>query len=114
MKLSHNDQHGLTVMTLRGDLAESEPDRFRRAVLERIDARVRDFVLDLTQLEMVDSAGLESLLWLEEQCAERLGQIRLAGCQEQIVEILKMTRLENRFVRCENVKSAIQSLGQTL
>lgn len=111
MKLSHEDQHELTVLTLKGDLASDETDRFRRAALERIDARTRDFVLDLESLDGVDSQGLESLLWLQEQCEERLGQVRLAGCQDHIHEVLKMTRLDNRFECCDDVESAIQSLG---
>lgn len=110
MKLSHQDQNELTVMTIKGDLANDESDRFRRAVLERIDARVRDFVLDLKDLETVDSQGLEALLWLEEQCAERLGQIRLASCQDQLRDVLKVTRLNKRFECCSDVQSAIRSL----
>ncbi|MEM9420084.1 MAG: STAS domain-containing protein [Planctomycetota bacterium] len=111
MKLSHDDQHELTVLTLQGELASDETDRFRRAALERIDARIRDFVLDLNGLEGIDSQGLESLLWLQEQCDERLGQVRLAGCQEHVSTVLKMTRLDNRFECCEDVESAIESLG---
>lgn len=111
MKLSHEDQHGLTVLTLKGELASNETDRFRRAALERIEARARDFVLDLSELDNIDSRGLESLLWLQEQCDERLGQVRLAACTDHINEILRMTRLDSRFERCDDVHSAIESLG---
>ncbi|MEO0514517.1 MAG: STAS domain-containing protein [Planctomycetota bacterium] len=111
MKLTHEDQNELTVMKLKGDLAKDEPDRFRHAALMRIDARVRDFVLDVSDLESIDSQGLESLIWLDEQCAERLGQVRLAGCQDHIHDVLKMTRLDGRFECCEDVETAIRSLG---
>mgnify|MGYP001801524895 CR=1 FL=1 len=111
MKLSHEDHHELSVLTLKGDLASDETDRFRRAALERIEARIRDFVLDLENLESIDSQGLETLLWLQEQCDERLGQVRLAACQEQMRDVLKMTRLAARFECCDSVESAIRSLG---
>ena len=111
MKLAHEDHHELTVLSLKGDLASDETDRFRRAALERIEARIRDFVLDLEGLDGIDSQGLESLLWLQEQCDERLGQVRLAACQEHLREVLKMTRLAGRFECCDDVESAIKSLG---
>lgn len=111
MKLTHEDHHELTVLTLKGELASDESDRFRRAALERMDARVRDFVLDLEELDGVDSQGLESMLWLQEQCDERLGQVRLAACQDHMRDVLKMTRLDVRFECCDDVKTAIESLS---
>lgn len=111
MKIAHEDQKELTVLTLKGELTNDEPDRFRRVAIERLDARVRDFVLDLEGLDGVDSQGLESLLWLQEQCDERLGQVRLAGCPPHVEDVLRMTRLDGRFQCHGDVETAIQSLG---
>ncbi|MEL7087888.1 MAG: STAS domain-containing protein [Planctomycetota bacterium] len=111
MKMTHEDQHEMTVMTLSGEFTGEASDRFRRAVLERIDKRIRDFVLDVGGLEAIDSQGLEALLWLQDQCAEHLGQIRLAGSSETLTDVLKATRLSPRFETKADVGSAIQSLG---
>lgn len=111
MKISHEDQKELTVLTLKGDLTNDEPDRFRRAAIDRLDARVRDFVIDLEELDGVDSQGLESLLWLQEQCDERLGQVRLASCPDHMQDVLRMTRLDSRFECHQDVANAIESLG---
>lgn len=111
MKLSHHDQDQLTVLSVRGDLEADQADRFRKAVLERMEARIRDFVLDLRELEHLDSSGLESLLWLQDQCAEQLGQVRLAGARDHVRTILEMTRLAARFEHCDSVDTAIQSLN---
>lgn len=110
MKLSHEDYDQLTVMTMKGDLVNDEADRFRRSVLDRFEAKVRDFVLDLGQLDGVDSAGLEALLWLQDQAAERLGQVRLAACPEHVQTILEMTRLSGRFDCHDEIENAIRSM----
>ena len=110
MKLTYEDYDDLSVLALRGDLNSDQSDQFRRAILERIDANIRDFVIDATSLEFVDSKGLESLLWLQEQVAERLGQIRLACVQDNVKQILDITRLAARFDRHEDVDAAIKSL----
>ena len=111
MKISHDDHNELTVLTLRGDLTGDAADRLRRAAIERLDCRVRDFVLDLAGLGAVDSAGLEALLWLQEQCEERLGQVRLTSCPGGFADVLRMTRLDQRLTTCPDLNSAILSLG---
>ena len=111
MKISHEDRDQLTVLSVRGDLEAEETVRFRKAVLERMEAKVRDFVLDMEQLAHIDSQGLETLLWLQDECAEQLGQVRLACVQEHIRTILDMTRLAGRFDCHPTVDAAIASLN---
>lgn len=110
MLLSHEDQEGLTVLAIKGELVADETDRFRRAAIERMENKVRDFVLDLSRLEAIDSKGLETLLWLQEQATDRLGQVRLASCRDYFVKILEVTRLAGRLECCPDVASAVRSL----
>jgi anti-sigma B factor antagonist len=110
VKLSHEDYDQLTVMTLKGDLTVEHADALRRAAQARLEAQIRDFVLDVTGMEFVDSKGLETLLWLQEQCGERLGQIRLASPTDNVAKILEITRLAPRFDCHTDVESAIKSL----
>ncbi|MEX1016473.1 MAG: STAS domain-containing protein [Phycisphaeraceae bacterium] len=112
MKLICEDQDQLSVLRLNGELTEEEAEKLRQAVRERLDAgRVRDVVLDLSELQFVDSAGLEAMLWAHEQCGEKLGQLRLAGCSENVSTILEMTRLAGQFPRHDDVEAAIRSLA---
>jgi anti-sigma B factor antagonist len=110
VKITHEDYDQLTVMTLKGDLTLEHADAFRRAAQARLEAQVRDFVLDVSGMEFADSKGLETLLWLQEQCGERLGQIRLASPTENVSKILEITRLAPRFDCHAGVESAIKSL----
>jgi anti-sigma B factor antagonist len=110
MKLTFEDHEQMTVMALAGDLAAEDSDRLRKVATERFEHRVRDFVLDLSALEFVDSKGLETLLWLQEQATERLGQVRLAACQQNVAKILEITRLTGRFDCHSEIESAIKSL----
>lgn len=110
MKLSHEDYDQLTVMQIKGDLNTDAADEFKKAVSARIDAKIRDFVLDVTEMEFVDSKGLEALLWAQEQCGEKLGQVRLAAPREHVAKILEVTRLGPRFDCHTDVDSAIKSL----
>jgi stage II sporulation protein AA (anti-sigma F factor antagonist) len=110
MKLSHEDYDQLTVMSVKGDLTSERTEEFRKAITDRLEAKIRDFVLDLKGMEFVDSKGLESLLWAQEQCGERLGQVRLAAATDSVAKILEITRLAPRFDCHPDVDSAIKSL----
>lgn len=111
MKLSYEDKGPVTVLAIRGDLSVDETDRFQRETLQRMEQDVRDFVIDLASLDFIDSSGLETLLWLQDKCAELLGQVRLASCPEHIRKVLEVTRLTGRFDCHPDVTTAVRSLG---
>ncbi len=110
MKLSHEDHDQLSVFTIAGDLIADQVDQVRKLASTKLDKSVRDFVLDLSGVEFVDSAGLETFVWLQERCGEQLGQVRLSGVQPNVLKILEMTRLAGRFDRHPDVETAIKSL----
>lgn len=112
MKLTSDDQNQLSVLRLKGEFADDDGEKLRQAVRERLDAgTVHDLVLDLTELQFIDSDGLEAMLWVQERCSEKLGQMRLAACPENVTTILEMTRLADQFPRHDDVESAIRSLA---
>ncbi len=110
MKLTHEDTGPLSVFTLKGDFTCDHVDHFQSVVDERLAAQTRDFVLDVAELELIDSAGLEALLRLQESCTELLGQMRLVGVNNTLEQILRVTRLTPRFERVETVEEAVKSL----
>lgn len=110
MKIAHEDYDQLSVLTIRGDLTLDHTEALKSAAMERLARQTRDFVLDITAMDFIDSKGLEMLLWLQEQAGERLGQIRLAGKSDNVAKILEMTRLANRFDSHPDLEAAIKSL----
>ncbi|MCE9590962.1 MAG: STAS domain-containing protein [Planctomycetes bacterium] len=110
MKLTHENYDQLSVLTLRGDMTAEATEEVRRSAQARFGENVHDFVIDLSGVEFVDSKGLETLLWLQEQCGERLGQVRLAAPADNVRKILEITRLSPRFDTHADVDSAIKSL----
>lgn len=110
MKLKRDDYEHVTVLALEGDLTVDDVPAVRESAEQRLADDVNDFVLDLTQVEFVDSAGLEALLWLQDRCGERLGQVRLAGAGENVRKILDVTRLASQFERHADVDAAVRSL----
>ncbi len=110
MKLKHENYDRIAVISISGDLNADEADALRRTVEQRLEEDMRDFVLDLSEMEFIDSQGLEMLLWIQEQADERLGQVRLSGCCDNVQTILGITHLEHHFDRHDDVEAALKSL----
>lgn len=110
MKLSCEDYGQLSVLTLAGELTIESVEPLEKLAKEKITKQTRDFVLDVTGLEFIDSRGLEAVLWMQEAVGENLGQVRLAAVHDNVRKILEMTRLAARFDAHPDVDSAIRSL----
>jgi anti-sigma B factor antagonist len=110
MKLSYEDHKTVTVLTVSGELTSDQGDSFRRACQDRLASGIKDIVLDLEYLTLIDSAGLELLLWLHEEVSERGGQVRLVNPDDTVRKIFQLTRLEKRFSIHDSIESAAKSL----
>ncbi|MEO0964870.1 MAG: STAS domain-containing protein [Planctomycetota bacterium] len=110
MKTTIEQFDELAVVQLEGEFTLDDADRFRRETLAQMEEKARDFVLDLKGVEFMDSTALETLLWLQDQSAQRLGQVRLAELSENVAAILRLTRLDKRFDTHTDVESAVKSL----
>ena len=68
------------------------------SVLERIADRPREFVLDLTDVPMVDSSGVRSLLLLGRKMARRGGSLTVVGARPSVEAALRHHGIAARFV----------------
>lgn len=111
MKLKCEDHGDVTVMRIIGEFTGDESHHLEEAARQRFEqSQVRDIVIDCSALEFVDSRALETLIWLQDRCAEHLGQMRLAGLSDNMRTVLEMTRLAPRFECHEAVEPAVKSL----
>ena len=88
----------ITLLKVTGDLAGTNAEELRNVISECLAQGRHDYVIDLIDAPNCDSAGLEALTWLERECAERLGIVKLCGLSESFTKILEITRLSERFV----------------
>jgi anti-sigma B factor antagonist len=110
MKVVHEDHDRISILSVVGDLTSDHVDAFRRLVNERFEAGIRDFVVQLNEMPIIDSDGLESLLWLQDKAAELLGQVRLVEPTDDVSTILRITRLATQFDCRMDVTEAVRSL----
>ncbi|HNQ21738.1 MAG TPA: STAS domain-containing protein [Phycisphaerae bacterium] len=102
---------GVQVLRPDGDLSGANVPLFRQSVETLLARDERDYLVDLTLAQTVDSTGLEALTWLHRSSEERLGSVKLCQVNPTVETILKMTRLAETFERHPNVEAALASFG---
>ena len=110
MNIRCEDYDHVTVISITGEFNADATEGFRKQIGERLERKVRFFVIDLQQATFLDSKGLESLVWVQEQCDERLGTVRLCNPDETCKKILQVTRIDSRFDMFADVAEAVKTM----
>lgn len=111
MNVFCEDYDNVAVIGIDGELSDDTLEVFRATAERRLGEGRVNFVVNFEKLSSIDSAGLEALLWLQEQCRHRQGDLKLAGLDETARQILLMTRLDRRFDVHPGVVQAVKGFA---
>ena len=79
---------------------------FRSLYEEFLDKSAR-IVLDMSEVEFIDSTGLGGLLSLMRMCIERNGDMHLICLQEQVLSMLRLVRMNKVISIYETLDEAL-------
>lgn len=91
--LKTEDGGATLVFRLRGSLDLATAPTVRAALMEASDKGSHHLIVDLTQLEFLDSTGLGVLIGAHRRTAERDGSLRLIVSDGPISRLLNITGL---------------------
>ncbi len=66
-------------------------------------------VLDMSNVTLIDSAGLETLLDIQQKLRESAGVLKLAGLSQLCEDVFLVTGLAERFETYDDTKAAVGS-----
>jgi anti-sigma B factor antagonist len=92
---------------LGGTLDIATSPTLRAALLEAADRANHEIVVDLTQLEFLDSTGLGALIGAHKRATEHGGSVRLVAHEGQILRLLRITGLLDVFSVYPSVEAAL-------
>jgi anti-sigma B factor antagonist len=100
------DSDGTLVFRLRGSLDLATSPTVRAALSEAMEKGNQDLIVDLSQLEFLDSTGLGVLIGAHRRAAERGGSFRLIISDGPISRLLNITGLIGVFAVYHSVEDA--------
>jgi anti-sigma B factor antagonist len=110
IEIQQRDREGITVLDLKGRLTVGDDvSRFRTQLQKLIDSGHRNIVLNMEQVDYIDSTGLGALVMAYTSMQRAGGKIKLLNLSRRSIELLVMTKLTTIFEVFDDEQSAINS-----
>lgn len=111
MKFTIERIDNVAVFTLKNKNLTSEISaKFKAELLILCQPDLKALVLDLRNVEYIDSLGLGSLLLAHRQMKDYGVPIYMVGIQEMVMNMLKISRMADLFVFTESIDAALSDI----
>src|SRR3712207_5100036 len=110
LDIQEHEREGIIVLQLKGRLIVGEPvSSLREKIRELADSGKVNVVLDLEQLEYIDSTGLGGLVISYTTLKKAGGALKILNLSKRNVELLVLTKLTTVFELFVDEQDAINS-----
>jgi anti-sigma B factor antagonist len=109
-EFEHIKRGGISILKVNGSLDATNAGALKSEVIAIEEAGVRQVVVDLSGLRIIDSSGVGVLLSLNRRVREAGGRVCFAGITEQPLEVFKVLRLDRAFEMCATVEEGLAKL----
>ncbi len=100
----------VTARVHQAELAYQEMQELVDACVDKMRyENAQNFIFDLHEVEFLASACIGALVQLLQDIETQKGQIALAGCQDNVAFLFKVTRLDSVFPMFDEVSDAAES-----
>ncbi|HEY2013583.1 MAG TPA: STAS domain-containing protein [Bryobacteraceae bacterium] len=110
LDIQQREHEGITVIDLNGRITVGpEASAFREKITELVAAGTKNIVLNLKDVDFIDSTGLGALVMVATNLRKNGGSIKLVNLSRRSVELLVMTKLATVFEIFNDEQDAISS-----
>ena len=107
LTLGTRDVHGKTVVAVSGELDVYTAPKLRDTIAELLAAGVYDVIIDMLDVEFLDSSGLGVLVGALKKVRAHDGSLQLICNQSRVLKIFRITGLAEVFVIHESADAAL-------
>jgi anti-sigma B factor antagonist len=106
--------NGVPIVSLHGELDSYSAVRLRQTLEILVEADRPMLLIDMVELDYIDSSGLGVLVAALKQISDRAGMLGLIGPNADIVRILRITGLNKLFTVYGNEAEALSGFARAL
>jgi len=99
----------VSLVNVSGRLTSFEAPAFREAIQQLLKTGNRNIVLNLNELEYLDSSGIGELVGNYLSVVKKGGAMKVVGLAPKVEEVLKVTQLYQVFPEFPDEESALHS-----
>ncbi len=110
MELSKEKATGCTLLTIKGKIDAVTSPVVEKELLGLIETGEKVFILNLSGLEYISSAGLRSILSAAKQLKAKEGKLIFSGVQGPVKDVFKISGFGSIFKICNSNEEALKDL----
>lgn len=103
---------GIAIIRLTGELDAYTSGRFREVMIDTISTGAEHLLINLANVEYIDSSGLGALVGGLKRISERNGRMVIVASRPQVRKVFEITGLEKVFSIYRTEDEALDSLKQ--
>jgi anti-anti-sigma factor len=109
MNFTVENRDGLVIFTFKSQNIDSENSpKLKAELLILCQADINGLILDVSDVEYIDSSGLGALLLAHRQLKEYGTTITLVGVQDVVMSMLNISQLTELFGIASSIEEAIE------
>jgi anti-sigma B factor antagonist len=109
MKIGQQIRGAVTLIKPEGPLTAESAAEFEKTARAVLVQSLGRFVIDMSAVPLIDSAGLERLLDLTDSLSESGKTLKLCGVNKTIRQVLEITEIDSLFDHFDDLNGAIRS-----
>jgi anti-sigma B factor antagonist len=98
MNIGTEHMEGITVLSIKEDRLDAHNSEEFKVELHRLfESGVKDLIIDLKNVQFIDSSGLGALVSGYKNASTQHGSFKLSNLQSQVKSMFELTRLHRVF-----------------
>jgi len=111
LDITHSQQGAVRIIELKGRMDAVTAPLFDKAFAEAATPEALDFIIQLSGLEYISSAGLRSILMVAKQVKARNGRLILTGLTDEVREVFHLSGFHTILRICDSLDVALAELA---
>lgn len=110
LEIHRKEREGVTILDMKGRITVGpEATALREAVATAVSDAIRNLVLNLAQVDFIDSTGLGAVVMCSTTMRKAGGSVKLLNLNRRNIELLVMTKLATVFESFTDETDAVNS-----
>lgn len=112
MSVTIKEQGDITIIYLEGMISVEYSVELEQELERTLDAGTRKIVIDLSQVELLSSSGLRTLISAQKRAKTNKYRLVLCGFSQTILKVIKLVELETLFEIYNSLDEALNSFTE--
>lgn len=98
------------IIDINGEMDLYNSYKLKELVMKMIEKNVKRFIINLEQVEYIDSSGIGALIYICSTAKKLNLKLAMANIHGSVGKVIELTKLTGYFPISENIETALESL----